>query len=34
MFGGAAALIAAGGGALAVARRSRTDSHTEDSTGS
>ncbi|MFC8567453.1 collagen binding domain-containing protein [Streptomyces sp. NPDC057245] len=31
---GAAVLIAAGGGALAVARRSRTDSHTEDNTGS
>ncbi|MFF5339748.1 collagen binding domain-containing protein [Streptomyces althioticus] len=34
LIGGAAALIAAGGGALAVARRSRTDSHTEDDTGS
>ncbi|MFJ8697793.1 LAETG motif-containing sortase-dependent surface protein [Streptomyces ardesiacus] len=33
LIGGAAVLIAAGGGALAVARRSRTDSHTEDSTG-
>ncbi|MFH9174112.1 collagen binding domain-containing protein [Streptomyces mutabilis] len=34
LIGGAAVLIAAGGGALAVARRSRTDSHTEDNTGS
>ncbi|MFD7958371.1 collagen binding domain-containing protein [Streptomyces ardesiacus] len=36
LIGGAAGLIAAGGGALAVARRSRsrTDSHTDDSTGS
>ncbi|MFI8489432.1 SpaA isopeptide-forming pilin-related protein [Streptomyces rubrogriseus] len=34
LIGGAAALIAVGGGALAVARRSRTDSYTEDSTGS
>ncbi|MEV5935319.1 SpaA isopeptide-forming pilin-related protein [Streptomyces sp. NPDC052079] len=34
LIGGAAVLIAAGGGALAVARRSRTDSHTDDSTGS
>ncbi|WP_031185608.1 SpaA isopeptide-forming pilin-related protein [Streptomyces sp. NRRL F-5635] len=34
LIGGAAVLIAAGGGALAVARRSRTNSHTEDSTGS
>ncbi|MFJ3212749.1 SpaA isopeptide-forming pilin-related protein [Streptomyces flaveolus] len=34
LIGGAAVLIAAGGGALAVTRRSRTDSHTEDSTGS
>ncbi|WP_333743036.1 MSCRAMM family protein [Streptomyces ardesiacus] len=34
LIGAAAVLIAAGGGALAVARRSRTDSHTEDSTGS
>ncbi|MDG9724182.1 MSCRAMM family protein [Streptomyces sp. DH41] len=29
LIGGAAVLIAAGGGALAVARRSRTDSHTD-----
>ncbi|CAM5320225.1 hypothetical protein STENM36S_05439 [Streptomyces tendae] len=34
LIGGAAVLIAAGGGALAVTRRSRTNSHTEDSTGS
>ncbi|MFD8524133.1 SpaA isopeptide-forming pilin-related protein [Streptomyces capillispiralis] len=34
LIGGAAVLIAAGGGALTVARRSRTDSHTEDNTGS
>ncbi|MEU3734782.1 SpaA isopeptide-forming pilin-related protein [Streptomyces sp. NPDC033538] len=34
LIGGAAVLIAAGGGALAVARRSRTNSPTEDSTGS
>ncbi|MFE6423376.1 SpaA isopeptide-forming pilin-related protein [Streptomyces rochei] len=34
LIGGAAVLIAAGGGALSVARRSRTDSHTEDNTGS
>ncbi|MFJ4493084.1 MSCRAMM family protein [Streptomyces diastaticus] len=34
LIGGVAVLIAAGGGALAVARRSRTDSHTEDNTGS
>ncbi|WP_447035808.1 LAETG motif-containing sortase-dependent surface protein [Streptomyces sp. DSM 118878] len=34
LIGGAAILIASGGGALAVARRSRTDGHTEDSTGS
>ncbi|MET9988431.1 MSCRAMM family protein [Streptomyces coelicoflavus] len=34
LIGGAAVLIAAGGGALAVARRSRTDSHTEGNTGS
>ncbi|WP_432160499.1 MSCRAMM family protein [Streptomyces sp. NRRL F-5630] len=34
LIGGAAVLIAAGGGALAVARRSRTDSPTEDNTGS
>ncbi|WP_121709299.1 SpaA isopeptide-forming pilin-related protein [Streptomyces sp. E5N91] len=34
LIGGATVLIAAGGGALAVTRRSRTDSHTEDSTGS
>ncbi|MGX1115860.1 hypothetical protein RKD37_001223 [Streptomyces ambofaciens] len=34
LIGAAAVLIAAGGGALAVARRSCTDSHTEDSTGS
>ncbi|MET9987459.1 SpaA isopeptide-forming pilin-related protein [Streptomyces rochei] len=33
LIGGAAVLIAAGGGALTVARRSRTDSHTEDNTG-
>ncbi|OIJ91658.1 SpaA isopeptide-forming pilin-related protein [Streptomyces colonosanans] len=32
LIGGAAALIAAGGGALALARRSRTDSPTDDST--
>ncbi|MFF0700115.1 collagen binding domain-containing protein [Streptomyces tendae] len=34
LIGGGAVLIAAGGAALAVARRSRTDSYTEDSTGS
>ncbi|THC52520.1 SpaA isopeptide-forming pilin-related protein [Streptomyces sp. A1499] len=34
LIGGAAVLIAAGGGTLAVTRRSRTNSHTEDSTGS
>ncbi|MYS50547.1 hypothetical protein GTW46_10835, partial [Streptomyces sp. SID6013] len=34
LIGGAVVLIAAGGGALAVARHSRTDSHTEDNTGS
>ncbi|MFF9045247.1 SpaA isopeptide-forming pilin-related protein [Streptomyces parvulus] len=34
LIGGAAVLIAAGGGALAVARRNRTDSHTGDNTGS
>jgi hypothetical protein len=34
LIGGAAVLIAAGGGVLAVTRRSRTNSHTEDSTGS
>ncbi|MDX3350439.1 SpaA isopeptide-forming pilin-related protein [Streptomyces sp. ME02-6979A] len=34
LIGGAAVLIAVGGGTLAVARRSRTNSHTEDSTGS
>ncbi|THC47376.1 prealbumin-like fold domain-containing protein [Streptomyces sp. A1499] len=32
LIGGAAVLIAAGGGALAVARRNRTDRHTEHST--
>ncbi|MFJ4513824.1 SpaA isopeptide-forming pilin-related protein [Streptomyces sp. NPDC088816] len=32
LIGGAAVLIAAGGGALAMARRSRTDSPTDDST--
>ncbi|GAA3501365.1 SpaA isopeptide-forming pilin-related protein [Streptomyces prasinosporus] len=32
LIAGAAVLIAAGGGALAGARRSRTDSHTEDNT--
>ncbi|MER6327410.1 SpaA isopeptide-forming pilin-related protein [Streptomyces coelicoflavus] len=34
LISGAAILIAAGGGALAVTRRSRTGSHTEDPTGS
>ncbi|MFE7810752.1 collagen binding domain-containing protein [Streptomyces sp. NPDC057433] len=34
LIGGAAVLIAAGGGALAVARRSHSDSHTEDSSDS
>ncbi|QQC92750.1 SpaA isopeptide-forming pilin-related protein [Streptomyces alfalfae] len=34
LIGGAAVLIAAGGGALAVTRRSRSNRHTEDSTGS